>query len=268
MLPTPMYPVPHQGLLLGLGEQCPYPLNPSLLPTPFHPLPSQGILPAIRCFPPLISSGCLPQNHWSPDPLRNTFPHSPHFPNPPLSDSYQLFSHPHPALSLFWVYLISPNASSHADPLQFSTLPKATSNDLYCNAFSFVPKTSLLSSIHTPRFTRWSLKVFSFNVCSIFPKLDELSLFSFTYHPDLICINETWLSSDILNNEIAIQNFQLFRLDRNRHGGGVAICAHTSLHAIPLHPNNSLELNHLSVKLHECTFILGAFYRPPSSLTM
>ena len=70
----------------------------------------------------------------------------------------------------------------------------------------------------------------------------------------------------ILNSGTAIQNFQLLRLNRNRHGGGVTIHAHPSLHAIPLHLINSLELLLLSVKLHECTFTLGAFYGPPSSL--
>ena len=135
------------------------------------------------------------------------------------------------------------------------------------SAISFVPKTSLLSPIYTPRFTRPSLEVFSFNVRSLFPKLDDLSLFCSTYHPDAICINETWLSSDIQNSEIALQNFHPFLSDRSRHGGGVTIYAHSSLHAIPLHLNNSQELLLLPVKLHECIFIFGAFYRPPTSLS-
>ena len=35
---------------------------------------------------------------------------------------------------------------------------------------------------------------------------------------------ETWLSDDVLDSEVAIHNYySLIRLDRNRHGGGVAI---------------------------------------------
>ena len=46
--------------------------------------------------------------------------------------------------------LISPNASSPADPLQLSTQPKATSNDLYCNALKILSlKLSSLSNSHT-----------------------------------------------------------------------------------------------------------------------
>ena len=75
----------------------------------------------------------------------------------------------------------------------------------------------------------------------------------------------TWLSSDILNSEHAIENFQFFRLDRP-HGGSVAIYEHFSLYVIPLHLNNSHELLLLSVKLHECTFTYGVFCRPPPSI--
>ena len=39
--------------------------------------------------------------------------------------------------------------------------------------------------------------------------------------PDVICITESWLCSDILDSEILISGYQTMRLDRNRHGGGV-----------------------------------------------
>ena len=35
--------------------------------------------------------------------------------------------------------------------------------------------------------------------------------------PHIVCIVETWLSSDISDSD------QLFRLDRNRHGGGMGM---------------------------------------------
>ena len=40
--------------------------------------------------------------------------------------------------------------------------------------------------------------------------------------PDVVCLVETWLCSDILDTEISIPNYSIVRLDRNRHGGGVA----------------------------------------------
>jgi len=41
------------------------------------------------------------------------------------------------------------------------------------------------------------------------------------YKPDIVCIVETWLGSDVLDSEICIPDYELTRLDRDRHGGGV-----------------------------------------------
>ena len=54
-------------------------------------------------------------------------------------------------------------------------------------------------------------------------KVDELCANCLSYKPDIICIVETWLDHNIANSEIAIPNFALTRLDRDRHGGGIAI---------------------------------------------
>ena len=42
-------------------------------------------------------------------------------------------------------------------------------------------------------------------------------------HYDVIAMTETHLSSQIPDHDISIPNYQLFRKDRNRHGGGVCI---------------------------------------------
>ena len=67
------------------------------------------------------------------------------------------------------------------------------------------------------------LSVIYYNVRSILPKLDELSLLAKTHNPDVICIVEPWLSADISDPEIAIPGYYAHRLDRNRNacGGGV-----------------------------------------------
>ena len=41
--------------------------------------------------------------------------------------------------------------------------------------------------------------------------------------PDIVCIVETWLDNTIADNELSLPNFQLFRRDCNRHGGGIAL---------------------------------------------
>ena len=60
-----------------------------------------------------------------------------------------------------------------------------------------------------------------YNARSLLPKLDNLILAIDIFKPHIICIVETWLSSEITDCEISIPGFQLFRCDRNRHGGGV-----------------------------------------------
>ena len=39
---------------------------------------------------------------------------------------------------------------------------------------------------------------------------------------DIISINETKLDDTIRDEQVTIEGFSLLRLDRNRHGGGVA----------------------------------------------
>ena len=43
------------------------------------------------------------------------------------------------------------------------------------------------------------------------------------YHPDIICVVETWLDPTIDDFEISIQGYCVHRVDRNRHGGGVLV---------------------------------------------
>ena len=111
------------------------------------------------------------------------------------------------------------------------------------------------------------LSIFYFNARSLFPKLDELKLLCVTHSPDIVCITETWLSSDILDSELNLHNYLLFRLDRNRHGGGIAMLVKSSLSPsfISL-PSSNLEFLIISVKFRKRSLFIGTFYRPPSSL--
>ena len=72
------------------------------------------------------------------------------------------------------------------------------------------------------------IKVPNLSICnmrSLAPKIDELDAVVSINHADIICITETWLSSAIFDNVIALPNFNLFRNDRlSSIGGGV--CAY------------------------------------------
>ena len=47
--------------------------------------------------------------------------------------------------------------------------------------------------------------------------------------PDIVCIVETWLDDTVSDNELLLPDYQIYRYDRNRHGGGDAIYVHVSL---------------------------------------
>ena len=68
----------------------------------------------------------------------------------------------------------------------------------------------------------------------------------------IICITESWLSSEILESEIAIPGFQIVRLDRNRHGGGVLIYVLQTFTVTQLPTHPLLEL--VTITLH-CIFV-------------
>ena len=67
-----------------------------------------------------------------------------------------------------------------------------------------------------------------YNVRSLLPKIDELRAVCVMSKPDIICIVETRPDNNISDNELAMQDYQLFRLDRNHHGDGIALYVHLS----------------------------------------
>ena len=61
------------------------------------------------------------------------------------------------------------------------------------------------------------------NVRSLFPKLDELRLIARETNAACIAISETWLDDSVFDSELSILNYNIYRRDRNRHGGGVCL---------------------------------------------
>ena len=58
-----------------------------------------------------------------------------------------------------------------------------------------------------------------FNARSLLSKIDNyLRILCSVYSPDIICVVESWLDSDITDSEISVQGFSVIRLDRCRHG--------------------------------------------------
>ena len=87
-----------------------------------------------------------------------------------------------------------------------------------------------------------NLRILYYNARSLLPKLDELHISIDSHQPDVICITESWLCSNIQDSEILIPGYQSLRHDRNRSGGGVLmyIAQHFIVKQLPSHPSLKL----------------------------
>ena len=63
------------------------------------------------------------------------------------------------------------------------------------------------------------LSILYFNARSLLANIAELHAVCLSVNPDIICITESWLSSDIEDLEIKPPDYSSIRVDRNRHGG-------------------------------------------------
>ena len=66
-----------------------------------------------------------------------------------------------------------------------------------------------------------TLSIMYFNARSVLRKLDNLKLVCAIHQPDVICIVESWLDKEISNSKLSLDGYNVSRVDRNRHGGGV-----------------------------------------------
>ena len=110
-----------------------------------------------------------------------------------------------------------------------------------------------------------ALGLFYCNSRSLLPKIDELRCIAATTTPNIIAVVETWLDSDILESELTIPGYIMFRNDRSRHGGGVAFYISDTLHVKCCSQHDSLELLSIVVNLESGSTMFAVYYRPPSS---
>ena len=72
-----------------------------------------------------------------------------------------------------------------------------------------------------------------FNARCIVNKIDELQLLTEAEHPDAISISEKWLEDNILDNELIVNDYNIYRRDRvNKIGGGVLLLVQKGIKTI------------------------------------
>ena len=115
-----------------------------------------------------------------------------------------------------------------------------------------------------PVATKNKLHIQYYNARSLLPKFEELCAIVEVEKPDIICIVETWLSSEIEDNEVMIDNYQIIRQDRNRHGGGVLMYINSCLSVKVLSSGaNSLELlYHMYAIILNTVFVYSTDHHP------
>lgn len=85
---------------------------------------------------------------------------------------------------------------------------------------------------------------------------------------NILVLTETWLSSDVTDNEILadLPNFDVFRNHRKgARGGGVLIATSRSLSCSVVDITSDIEILWLRIRSTPLTLLLGVCYRPPQS---
>lgn len=125
-----------------------------------------------------------------------------------------------------------------------------------------------------------SLSFYYQNCRGLRTKLHTLYMNVLMYNYDIIILTETWLTSDIFDNELIDSRYQVYRCDRNRaatgrrDGGGVLIAIRRSLGATPL-VTTSIQngptpppaiVDYMLIELLTSTarHIIGVTYIPPN----
>lgn len=107
------------------------------------------------------------------------------------------------------------------------------------------------------------------NIRSLMSKMDLLRAWLVYNKPQVITLSETWLSNNISDEEIKLDNYVLFRNDRGSRGGGLLTYVSSNLTAELLSPNVKPQyFEGLFVKIifHENKrIIIGNIYKPPSA---
>ena len=111
------------------------------------------------------------------------------------------------------------------------------------------------------------ISVTHLNVRSLTKHIDEIRAILSLNNIHILSFNETRLSADVANSEIALPGYTLVRRDRNRDGGGVLLAVSNDLDFSEVSDNNFTNIEAVSVKvlLGSKQIIFSTIYRPPSA---
>ena len=87
---------------------------------------------------------------------------------------------------------------------------------------------------------------------------------AYSTSPQVIAVTETWLTTDILTNEILPVGYSIFRCDRNSRGGGVLLCVDERLPSKLMSSLPEVETLIVTVGANPA-FTICLSYKPPNA---
>ena len=114
------------------------------------------------------------------------------------------------------------------------------------------------------------LTISHINICSLRNKVHHIHHLLHHHKIHVLSVNETHLNSSIPDSSVHIPGYDLYRKDRDLHGGGVCIYVHSDIHSNRI-PITELGVECVSVRLRLCTkpkaieLAVCSIYRPPSA---
>ena len=117
-------------------------------------------------------------------------------------------------------------------------------------------------------FSQKGLKIAHLNIHYLYPKLDEIKLLISRQKFDILCLCETFLNNSFSDTELSIEHYDIFRLDRECHGGGLLIYVRDNLTCKPRLDLQSKPIESIWLEIHQPNskgVLLCYCYRPPSS---
>lgn len=112
------------------------------------------------------------------------------------------------------------------------------------------------------------LNVCHINAQSLNNKIDEFRYLFAASNIDVICVSETWLRPSQLNDSVHLNNYSIFRGDRQNHAGGVAMYVRAGIRCNLIcksQPEDPLEFVFVEISNSHWKILIACVYGPYSN---
>ena len=112
------------------------------------------------------------------------------------------------------------------------------------------------------------MKIACLNVNRLLPKLDQIRIFCEAGNLDVLAVNETKLDSQIGDNEIQMNGYDIIRKDRNKFGGGVCLNIKNKFNYTVRNDLMHEQLENIIIEIKKPNLVpifVCTWYQPPGS---